>query len=298
MTIESQDFRLEVLSAREVEGVVVELRTQALVTGLTDTTPKALFNAMENAGLPTHGSTLADFPNLEVVERAPTIDPNSPSKAKVDIVYGEFHGEGQRIKDPNQKAQFSGSVSLQQITTQMDNYDISKAKQITLTHTFSDGTAAYKDGNGNTVKRDEHGRAGKEVPLTGEINVLSPNATATLTGIMEVSSGHAEALKWAGKVNSAKWGPSPPRTWLITNVAWSFHGFQKPKTGGNKTWYKFAYTFEYDKTGWDPQAIYIDPETGRVPVEKLKKDKGYKTIEWYPSADFNDIFKVDDESKA
>ena len=50
--------------------------------------------------------------------------------------------------------------------------------------------------------------------------------------------------------------------------------------------FAFTYHFRHNTDGWQPQIVYIDPETGR-PLPDAILDQSFKVIPWYGTANFN-----------
>ncbi len=293
------------ISCREVDGIIVELRTQMMVEGLDAPDFNALWQALNNPNVPIQNDPppklggVQKFPNLVLTERIPAIVESSPTKARIDLVYTSLGGDGQRLQEGGTIG--SGSVTLQQVTT--ERYDAASTDdsgnrtitdtQITVKHTFSDGTATDDAG---TIPKDEHGRGGKTIVQSGEISALVPNASFNLTGLIQGDDPMATSLRWIGRVNSEAWNGGAARTWRITNAGFEPHGIGNLDVSREqKVWFRFTFTFELKDVGWDSDVVFIDPHTGSPP-RGLVKGEGFKTIPFPKEAAFKTLFNPSDNA--
>ena len=311
ISVVAKDLIQQVISCREVDGVIVELRTQMMVEGLEARDPNALWQALNNINVPIQNDPPPKFdgddkfPHLVLTERIPALVESSPTKARIDLVYTGVGGEGQKLQRGGTIG--SGSATLEQITTERfddverdesGNVTGSTDTQITVEHTFSDGTAGFADDVG-TIPEDKHGRQGKKIIQTGEISVLSPTFTLNIGGLINTETPISFSQQWIGKVNFFAWGPYGPREWLIMSAGFELHGEASLDASRElKTWYRFNFTFGRKQGGWDPSVVFIDSKEGGKPPRGLLPDKGFKTIEWYDAVNFNDLFPHPEDTKA
>lgn len=255
------------LEARERDGALVSMRREFLVTGLTDTDHQALMSALTEAGLPAAGAALTGDYDLFVRERIPRIVPGDPTKARVEVVYEHFMNDGQNLSTPVTGVSYMHSRnSLQQITTELD----ADGDQITVEHTWPDTDIDHP---------------GETHTQGGSITVSVPQPIITLGGLYTTDYPWLTfTLIVIGSVNLTEFAGCAAGTLLCTRADWEdwARGTRRVRVRGE---------WQYKKDGWNPGVIFKDPRTG-LPPPALVADTGYKTVTWYPEADFNAFFDV------
>jgi hypothetical protein len=254
------------LEAAEEKGALVRLVRQTLVTGLTDAAYTNLWEALDDidgAGF-TVGTVLTEEANLILTNRRARVVGNSPSKVEVTLEYLR-----QGIDSPN--GVILGGSSLRQITSEKDFFGV----QITTSHTYPDTDEEF---------------GGETLTQGSPINPLYPQMT--LRGIVRVQQDfpHLYASEWIGHVNSTQWAGLNAGKMIVSNVQWMPFDFSTTP----KTW-EFTFEFQGDPRGWQPSVFFVDPRTGKPPVD-LVAGTGTKTVSWYPTRDFNTVFPNTDVS--
>lgn len=292
--------RMTTLNATERYGVVTHLVRQAQITGLDDTGTanyKRLFVALDNVGL-TKGSDLEDDTgqqtNLVLTERNPSIDPRDPEVIQVELVYEHFLNDGQPFTDnPFGSLTISSQSSLQQITVNKYPADYPtealRNKAIEVKHTFPDGSDTYKDNDGVKLPVDED-YPGVTVVQGGTIESFDPQEVIVAEGIVKFPyKGYAHPYNLRDAilrhVNSAEWAGKPVRTWLCMSANYEWYD------QGAGFLIKMHFEFQYRKTTWDPDAVFIDPRTNKVPPNL--QAQGYTTVTDLPEVDFNTIIDAE-----
>ena len=252
--------RLTTLAAVEDRGAVIQLTRQALVVGLAETDFDVIFEALDEAGVPAAGSTPTGYDNLVLVKRSPTLVPGEQSKVLVTLEYVSKRDAGYAFT-------FSGGTALKQITTQVSG----NGSPLTVQHTWP--------GDDNDWPSETHTQG-------SECQVYLPETEMHATGLMDTDYPQRISSLWTGCVNDSPWAFGRAGYFIVSNVTWNPHDMS---TSPRK--WEFTFTFQYDRTGWQPVYSFIDPRTGRAPAN-LVDNVGRKTLLWYPSADYNTLFAV------
>ncbi len=143
-----------------------------------------------------------------------------------------------------------------------------------------------KDVNGNLMEveyddpREQEYRPNKSdnpQKQTGEASKDVPLSTITYKRI-EYENPLKKSQEYVGRLNSGPWAHGAEKTWKCTYLG-------GPSNDGGAS-YEVTYTFEYNPDGWDFEAIYTDPETGKPPVDVVP-DVGQKTFQILSTANFN-----------
>ena len=158
-----------------------------------------------------------------------------------------------RRQEAGDSITWRGGTALQQITTELDINGL----PITVTH------------NG--------------VSQGGEINVLEAQSTLIGDPVVETNSPGVISQSWAGRVASNAWEGGQPGEWLCESVT-----FEPVDLTSDPNRYRLTFTMRRKAGGWQPSAVYVDPETDRPPPD-LVEGQSIKTVEWYPSKDFDEI---------
>jgi hypothetical protein len=95
--------------------------------------------------------------------------------------------------------------------------------------------------------------------------------TASLTVVYVVAANDPEValLPYYGRLNDAPWRQGQAREWLVAGVE-----YDPIDTQSDPNWYRVTVRFAFKEGGWDEDAAFRDPETGRPP-EGLVAGTGY-----------------------
>lgn len=132
---------------------------------------------------------------------------------------------------------------------------------------------------------DNPSYAGNTYKTGGEATVYVPERTITVTRQV-VTSGDAIsqlAKNYVGKVNSIVWEFQPSdlsETWLCTGIT--------GVSNDNGVSYTVTYNFTYREDKWYQTIVYIDPNTGRPPID-LVDGEGKKLYALQSNIDFNPL---------
>lgn len=289
------DVQFETLEASERYGLMTRLVRRMIVRGAFDLTYTenggahdgdsylVLFSALERVGMPVYGERL-EGTSLVCVERNPKV--MDKTTVAVDIVYEPIDNGYDDLDNPPFNVLF-GQVrsTIQQVQTNKD----ADGNLIVLSHTWPDGTAAYKDAEGNTLARDPD-YPGQTQKQTGTITYYQPQRSYNLSGIKHTWEPWLIEEAIHGKVNDAPWREKPAREWLCTSVTWKLHSLYEKYYGANPLGpaFLFQLEFQHNPDTWDPTATFVDGRTGQPPVG-LIANTGYKTIEKLQEASFDDV---------
>jgi len=304
--------RITDLGCKERDGVVVELRRKATIAGITTTDYTAAYDAL--TALDTEGITYNSNPdtgrgaNLVLKERNPMINPQSKEVFEVELLYEHFQSEGQNLTSP----MFSGVYiklrhSLQQVTTNKypADYGITetdettkalkeslRGKEITVQHTWPDGTDKYTYTDENNVVQTlpadpDASRRGRTDIQTGELSVYEGIQQAEIGGIGQFEQVTSVAHYFLGRTNNAIWLGGQIGTWLCMSVDYQL--YSQSLTEASRA--NFLFQFQYNIAGWKPTAAFIDERTGK-PAAGLVVDVGLKTIPYQGEADYEKYWTI------
>ena len=254
---------INTINVVEVEGVVVSMTRQFMVTGLTPTgLPTPMDQAMYLTGtIPQNGDKAPGNTNLAVYQRSYSMVRDTPSACYIDVDY-------KTVADYANSFIFSGGSSIQQKQTDVDRL----GNRIQLSWTYP---SDYPDTN----------LRGQVYTTSINESVTVPHLTMTATGSLYVDYPNQIALEWINTVNSTFWAGAPPYYWLCTacNFRGRDIGFGRPHL------WEFDWTFEFNPDSWYVVAKIVDPNTGTVP-DDVVEGQGTKLVDWYLFKDFNSIF--------
>jgi len=262
------------IKGSEQGGVMQSMRRMFLIESLSSTNVSILKEALETPGLPAYGDVHSVYPNLVVINRDVEILENSTDKAFVYCEYGPMS----RDVFQSQEGEFrvTGGTGLIQKRIAYDGY----GNQLTVSHTFPAGDPDYPS---ETVEQG------------AEADVLSPQTTIVMEGIIRTAYPHYISAGSAGYLNGTYWAGGAPYTWMCTDVRWEL--FQPPDTNSinGLDWFlprwRFTFEFLYEPETHIPYVIYRDERTN-LPPPDLVGGTGYTAINWYPVGDFNQLYAV------
>lgn len=240
------------ITAVESNGIITAFTTSYLVEGISASSAYDLAQqAMNHADVPQPGDPHPENYNIGVVDRRMNLVEGNNSKVRIEVDYASW-GSSHNL---NQFV-FNGGTNLQEVTASVDR----SGTQVTVTH----------DGETQGV----------------EFNPLFPQSTVSATGDLRMQYPSLFSQNWTGFINAYPWAGNAANTWLITGVNWvSVDASTFPRT------FRFTIEFQHDSTGWQPEVVFIDPDTGRPP-DGLVAGTGYKAVDWYPTTDFGRLFPV------
>lgn len=255
--------RIEDLNVTEKYGALQSLTRRFVVSGLTRSDYRATLDALAATGIPVNGDALTGGTNLICSGRSVTM--LDKDIALVDVQYEHYHSPGQNFDSPPVGV-FTGElrVNIQQVNTDMDE----NGEQIVLSHTYPATDPDY---------------AGQTKEQTGEIQVFVPQRTMMYQGIKQTETPWLIANQIVGRVNSVAFSGGAVRTWMCTGCTWKLHD----ATAYSNRYY-MSFEFQYNEDTWDPTARFIDDRTDRPPKD-LVEGTGYKTIQWHPEVNFENI---------
>jgi len=260
---------IDTLQLEENEGVVTSLTRRAILRGYAEKDFSSLFRVLD--AVDGEGYTIGSSPssteypkdmmnNLALLHRRVSlIDRNT---ASVDLEYVAITDTELILPWV-----FEGFANLTQLTTNYDRY----GTPIQVAHTFTGASS-------------EEAWTGQTKIVTAEVRVFDAQMQLRATGVLSHWRPQLLAAEWIGKVNSAPWAGFGPKCWLVTNVNFRLHDF----SSSPKKW-KFIFDFQARKFGWDEDAIFYDPRTGRPPPDYIE-GIGTRHVEWYWEKDFRTMF--------
>lgn len=254
---------IETLSLKERNGGIYFLQRRILVEYLTDTDYGSLFDAINATGVPNYGDSVTEASNLMVTNKeAKMLD---STLAEVIVTY-EPKDQIQRFAETS-KANLR--ASLNQLPTNKD-----------------------KDGDTTFVEHEFPGDdpdplfAGLTKTQGGQWDKFSPQVALHFEGTQQVSDIVGLALSVMNKTNDATWMGGGAGTWMCTGVEADVNN-----SGLSPIDYLLKLEFQYNPDGWDPTIVYVDPRTGRPPVD-LVPDTGFKVVAAYDRIDFDTTFGI------
>lgn len=262
------------VSARDNGGRMQQIRRSFLVEDLSSGDLGVIGEALDHAGIPQYGSSHPRYPALVCVNREATLAEGCNNKVwivcdfqTVDASFfnsevGEFH--------------ISGGTGLIQKRIAYDGY----GNQLTVAHTFPADDPDYPS---QTIEQG------------AEVDVLSPQTTIILEGIIRTAYPHYISAGSTGYLNATYWAGGAPYTWMCTDVAWDLWQPPDPNAVNSSDWFtprwKFRFEFLYEPETHIPYIIYRDERTDRPPPD-LVAGVGYSSVAWYPVGDFNQLYAV------
>ncbi len=262
-------------------GVIMELRREALVKDLdVAATPdfrilqEALNNLPPGSGV-GFGDSLTSHPGLVLVERIPRLVPGTTTTCIVELLYKRLFSSVDTLKAGVGQWIVRGGGSLRQFTTHRNQFGMDNA--VCYTYPADPSNSAYP----TTDPR----LAGRTKCQSGEIQVDLPSDTLEFTGRLITPNPGSIARAWRGRTNLYLWNGGAPGTWRCTEVSFDPWDLGDPEF---EQWL-FNFFFQFDPTGWNPDAIFRDQLTGKPPIN-LVEGNGVIEVDWYPTLDFEDLF--------
>lgn len=259
---------IETLEMKEQWGVLVGVKRQAKVIGLTGTTWETMYDALEAAGLPKYGEYLDDDRGAELALTDREVQMIDRDKAVVDLTYKHFNDAGQNLFPQNldemEDRSVAGKMTASVVQKETNLYREGGSGPETLikvTHTYPDTDADY---------------GGKTITQTGKVQVFIPQRTFTVRGIKSTAAPWNMAEALVGAVNNAIWLGKPKHTWMCTEVTWDYR---------MRGQFFMEFQFQHNPDTWNPTAIFIDDRTGRPP-EGVVPGLGYKYIRYHTEVNF------------
>lgn len=246
------------LDLQEDRGAIVRLTRRCIVTGLTETDPQILTTALATSGIPAEGSTPTGFDNLICVRRDARLADGFKTVVWVDCQY---------VSKAEARRDFiaEGSISLVQIETQLDR----RGRQITVEHTYP---------------ADDPDFPSETKTQGGNISVFTSRPALQFVGLMQHDNPQSLEQNWASRLNSKTWYNGLANFWMCTSVSYSLHD------ASTTPWtYEFTFQFSYNNNRWIPKVAFIDAREGKPPPD-LVSNVGYKSVDWYLTRDFNELF--------
>lgn len=262
-------------------GVVFELRREALVSGL-DADVLLDFRILQEALdtiLLKIGDELLGSDDLILVERVPRLIPGERTKCIVELVFRRRFSSIDTVELRTFIPR--GGSGLRQFTTGKDAFQ----NDIVVRHTYPDKCAPDPCQEAPGYPYTDPRLAGATAYQGGEIQVDYPSDTLEFEGRLEAQSPGAIARSWRGHTNDAVWNGGDIGTWRCAEV--SFYPYDIAPTI-EKVWV-FNFLFQFDPTGWNPDAIFRDQLTG-LPPPVLVDGESVVEVDWYPTRNFAELF--------
>lgn len=278
MAVEVIIDQITTLSAKEMHGVLVELRREALVTGVDDGDYEAIFTALDQLGIEAR-SSLTGHDYLLLAERNPAVDPRDNTVFHVELVYEHFNSPFQDLDDPahGMGPMIRSRSSLQQFTTSVDgDHD-----PITVQYTYPADDPDYPS----------------EIKIQGkEVSVTEPIDAIIVEGLGRTNRPEDIKAKMINHLNATEFLGHPWRSVLCTAVDYEQFGLSG---GGQPGLVHFRFEFQYcgrkpitdQVIGWDPIVRFIDDRTG-MPPSDLVGGTGLKMVFWYEECEFKNYIDL------
>ena len=209
------------------DGIIMELRREALVTGLNvdpgaGGTPdfRILQEALNTLG-PGTGEGFGDspgpgHPDLVLVERIPRLIPGETTKVIVELVYKRQFTSldtlGLGVFIPR------GGGGLRQFTTHRDQF----GNDVVVCYSYPQKCSPDPCVEDPAFPFTAPALAGKTVCMAGEIQVDLPSDSLEFEGRLMAESPGSIVRVWRGSTNANVWNDGPPGTWRATaRSSWS-----------------------------------------------------------------------------
>lgn len=260
------------IGSEEVNGLVVSLKRQGFVQGLTSTTPNGYAAEIYGSGaVPSSGSSVTVNGSVLYLTKRSFVIGSKEGKgdATVNLLYERRDTAAAEGGTPKLR----GGSTLKQIETAKN----SDGTDIVVTHDWpSDTTAQYANGETKADTTETRG---------GTIAVMVPMSTISGSYVQQTASPGAITKAYIGKLNSTTWQGGAARTWMCTSFT-----FELVDDTLSPPLYRFDFTFEYDDQTWDNDTtvVFIDEDTGS-PVTPLVDGESIVTVPYYDTANFNNI---------
>lgn len=180
--------------------------------------------------------------------------PLGARSCQIEIVYEKPGGQLQ--PPPDGSARISGGTNTVEIETQVD-----------------------RDGEAIIVEHEGRKQGG----------VIHPTESQDALNYERIEQSAAPGTitrAYVNRLNDLPWQADPRGMWKCIDITFEPENM---KTTPHPSWrYKYAFQRTTDEAGWQPQACYIDPETGQPPAG-LVEGIGYLTVPWYLYVDFNQL---------
>lgn len=242
---------LENYSVAETDGVVTEVRTTIIPARSGQPTTRtalatwALGHASVPSGSITVGSTVLPLSRRSVVVRDGVV--------QVDVVWS--------------LASSGGGTIVPEEPTLVDPI---------VTLGFDTGIVqTNKDRLGNVIEVSFSTRTKGAI-----VGKIEPIIRKTVEYVAASSTPTATVQSFAGKTNNASWTGGAAGTWLCEGGEVTLED-----SSVSPAKYRFRFSFAYNPGGWNPDAVYIDDETGQPPAN-LVDGTGIVSVDLYAQTSF------------
>lgn len=245
-------------------GDGLEVTETYLVTSVRGSKTTRIVNALREAGLPQYGDRHASDATISVDSMAATPASGDPEKILVAVTYRRPTVDSSDIGggDDSTDGDDPGVLEVWSTGTQQQTQFDHRGVQIFTTHAYTSGE-----------------RAGQTVTQGGTVEVYIPQVGIRLTRV-ERSNPLPAAGQMVGRINAASWNGYPRHAVLCVGV--------DGRTSDGGQTYEVTYTFAVDQDGWNARLIYVDPDTGEVPIDVVP-GLGYKSVQVYQEADYGKL---------
>ena len=235
-----------------VNDVPVRISQLFKIFGLSRLVGDAIFREAFNLPeIPKTGTVHPTEPGIYVKRHLPA--PLGARSCQIEVVYER--PEGQLQPPPDATASVSGGTNIVEIETQLDR-------------------------NGEAIIVEHDGRK--------QGGVIHPTESQDALNYERIEGSYAPGAitrAYVNRLNLLTWQADPKGMWKSTAITFEPVDMKRIPP----TWrYRYAFQRTTDEGGWQPQAIYIDPETGQPPPG-LVEGIGYLTVPWYLYVNFGNL---------
>lgn len=274
---------IDELGCEEVDNVIVGLKRRAYIRGIKSMTHynsaqvlQDILEFLTDAGYEPGILFDGDYKNLVLRTRNVSLL-NDPDSAMVVLGYNMI-GEGEQdLSNPVLGLLIKETESsLQQVETNkrpvpenpLPEEETSPGDGLFVSYTYPPTHDKYPS------QTKQQG---------GLIKVFEIQETIKIEGLYQTDSPRDISNKFMKKVNSIEWEGGQPGTWMCMTV--NHKQIDYNSTPGR---YRFFFTFEFNPAGWQPEVVYIDPDTGKPPPDVSREGApgGVETILYYRELDF------------
>lgn len=276
---------LSLLECDERNGVIISLKRRARVVGMSPipVDHTVLYRALEESGVPPKWSQLDSTAgqNLLLIHRTPKVVDADKGVLDVDLTYSHVaEANNQDLKLPVTQIQGIGppKVIFGKVKSSVRQVETNRAPR--FVETVPANVNVNNPFNGLDMSRHQPGvstpiivafrqppggagaAAGAPKVQGGKVTVLKPNSTWTVEGFLSTTTPWIVEAHYLGNVNRDNFLGRTARTVMCTEVEWQLAGRTSDPTNSHLI-YWFAFEFQHDPAGFDPDVVARDPDTQR-----------------------------------
>lgn len=205
-----------------------------------------------------------DYSSLTLTERDPKISENDPGVVDVTLKYEHIlDGPNQQLINPTNGLIFGrGRSSIVQKKTnffRLNGNPNAPRYAILTAYTYPQG-----DQRVVALRAVDPANLPRTVIQGGEVDLPFPQGNFSFQGVIYTENPWSIKQQFINCINDSVWLGEPAFTWICSEVQWDvlnvYGNFQSILPS-----YRFSFEFQNNPDGWNPEVVYIDPDTHRPP---------------------------------